>query len=76
MTPHLSRMLISKIYEALKKLDINKANNPINKWGVDISIEFLTEESQKNLIIIGNLDKKQLQEKGLSSSFIADTTIA
>jgi hypothetical protein len=32
-----SRGIISKIYEDLKKLDINKPNNPIKNWGTDLN---------------------------------------
>ena len=32
-----SRGIISKIYKELKKLDINKPNNPIKKWGANLN---------------------------------------
>ena len=44
----LDRQLISKIYKELKKLDINKLNNPIKnlKKKTDLNREFSIEESQ------------------------------
>ena len=38
--------MISKIYKELKKLDINRTNDPIKKLGTDLNREFSTEESQ------------------------------
>jgi hypothetical protein len=43
--PTSDRGLISKIYKEVKKLDINKPNNPILKWETEMNMEFLTEES-------------------------------
>ena len=41
------RGLIYKIYKELKKkLDINKPNNPIKNWGMNLPRDFSTEESQ------------------------------
>ena len=34
------------MYKELKKLDIKMPNNPIKKWGTDLSREFSTEEFQ------------------------------
>ena len=44
--PTSDRGLISKTYKELKKLDINKPNNPIKRWGTDLNREFSAEESQ------------------------------
>ena len=38
--PASNRGLISKIYKDLKKLDINKPNNPFKRWGTKLNIEF------------------------------------
>ena len=38
--------MISKLYRELKKLDINKPNNPILKWGADLNRGFSTEKTQ------------------------------
>jgi hypothetical protein len=43
--PYIWQRLISKIYTELKKLDTNKPNNLIKKWGTEINKEFSTEES-------------------------------
>ena len=43
--PISDRRIISKIYKELKKLIPNNANQPINKWGTEVSREFSTEES-------------------------------
>ena len=40
------RGLISKIHKELKKLDIIRINNPINKWGTDLNRELSTDKSQ------------------------------
>jgi len=40
------RGLISKLYRELKKVDINKPNNPIQKWGAKLNREHSVEESQ------------------------------
>jgi hypothetical protein len=40
------RRLKSKIYKELKKLDINKPNNPIKNWDTDLNREFSTEEAE------------------------------
>lgn len=40
------RGVISIIYKEPKKLDINKSNNPIKKWGIDLNREFSLEQSQ------------------------------
>ena len=34
------------MYKELKKLDIDKLNNPISKWGTYLSREFSRDESQ------------------------------
>jgi hypothetical protein len=44
--PKSDRRLISNICKEFKKLDSRKSNNPIKKWGTDLSKEFLTEEYQ------------------------------
>jgi hypothetical protein len=43
--PTSDRRLISKIYKELKKLDTNKPNNPIKRWGAELNRDFSTEES-------------------------------
>lgn len=40
------RGLISKLYKALKSLDIKKMNNPVKKWGTDINEELSKEKRQ------------------------------
>jgi hypothetical protein len=40
------RGLISKIYEELKKLDIEETNNSVKNWSKDINSEFSKEETQ------------------------------
>ena len=46
-THHTSGIrLISTIYKELKKLDINKPNNPFKKWATDLNKDFSPEESQ------------------------------
>jgi hypothetical protein len=35
-----------KTCKELKKLDTNKANNPIGKWGPNLNRDFSTEDSQ------------------------------
>ena len=45
-TSNSDRELISKIYKELKKLGINKLNDPIRKWGNDLNRKFSTEKSQ------------------------------
>jgi hypothetical protein len=45
-SPKPNRGQISKIFKELKKLDINKPNNPIKKWSTDLNRQFSTEESQ------------------------------
>jgi hypothetical protein len=42
----LNRGLISNIYKELKKLNSREPNNPIRKWGTEVSKEFSTEEYQ------------------------------
>jgi len=45
--PTSDRGLISKIYKELKKLISKTPKNPIKKkWGIELNIEFTTEESQ------------------------------
>jgi hypothetical protein len=34
------------MYKKLKKLDSNKTNNPIKKWGTELNKELSTEEYQ------------------------------
>jgi hypothetical protein len=38
------REMTSKIYKELKKLDINKPNDPIKKWDAELNREFLMTE--------------------------------
>jgi hypothetical protein len=45
LTPHLIRVLISKIYKELKKLNSKNPSNLIKKWGTELNREFMTEES-------------------------------
>jgi len=42
--PTTDRVLISKIYKELKKLDCRETNNPIKKWGTELNKEFTAEE--------------------------------
>jgi hypothetical protein len=42
--PKSDKGLISIIYKELKKVDSRKSNNPIKKWGSELSKEFLPEE--------------------------------
>ena len=42
--PKSDRGLISNIYKELKKLNSRKSNNPIKKWGSEVSKEFSPEE--------------------------------
>jgi hypothetical protein len=42
--PTPKRVLISKLYKELKKLDSRKPINPIKKWGTELNKEFSTEE--------------------------------
>ena len=44
--PKSDRGLISNIYKELKKLNSREPNNPIRKWGTEVSKEFSTEEYQ------------------------------
>jgi len=39
------RWPISKIYQELKKLNTNNANNPVKKWGTELNREFSAKES-------------------------------
>ena len=47
--PTFDRGLISKVYKELKKLTTKKkkkkSNNPIKKWDIELSREFIIEES-------------------------------
>ena len=42
--PKSDRGLISNIYKELKKVDSRKSNNPIKKWGSELTKEFSPEE--------------------------------
>ena len=42
--PTTDRGLISKIHIELQKLDTNKPNNPIKKWGTELNRKFSTED--------------------------------
>jgi hypothetical protein len=44
--PKSDRRLISNVYKELKKLDSRKPDNPVRKWGTELSKEFSTEEYQ------------------------------
>jgi hypothetical protein len=44
ISPKSDRGLISNIYKELKKLDSRNSNNPVKKWGSELSKEFSTEE--------------------------------
>jgi hypothetical protein len=44
--PIFNRGSISKIYKELKKLTTKIPNNPVKNWGIDLNLEFTTEESQ------------------------------
>jgi hypothetical protein len=46
--PKSDRGLISNIYKELKKVDSIKSNNPIKKWGSDLSKEFSPEEYRRD----------------------------
>jgi hypothetical protein len=46
LTPTSDSGLIFKIYKELKKLITKKPNNPIKKWGIELNLEFTTQESQ------------------------------
>ena len=43
--PTSDRGLISKIYKELKKLITKKTKQPNQKWGIELNLEFTTEES-------------------------------
>jgi hypothetical protein len=43
--PASDKMIISKIYKELKKLDSREPNNPIEKWDGELNKEFSSEES-------------------------------
>jgi hypothetical protein len=44
--PTSDRGLIYNIYKELKKVDSREPNNPIKKWGIELSREFSTEETR------------------------------
>jgi hypothetical protein len=46
INPTSDRGLISNINKELKKLDFRKSNNPIKKWGKELSKKLSTEEYQ------------------------------
>ena len=42
--PSSDKVLISKIYKELKKVDTKTLTNPIKKWGTELTREFTTDE--------------------------------